>query len=332
LDMNLIEDCFNASSRRLFSIFEKAYRLSRRNFRDVIHFYAPGMVRYATSFYQAGDPYRFPGISITGRTCQLNCEHCRGKMLENMIPAPTPEKLFKTCELVKKAGGVGCLITGGGIHDGSVPLKKFVPVMKRIKREIGLKLAVHVGLIDQSLAEELVDVGVDAAMVDILGADETVRKVYHLDRSVEDFSSTLSVLEKNCIPTVPHIVVGIHYGRLLGEGKAVEMLARHRPAAVVVVALMPLAGTPMGHAAPPSPMDIARVILASRLSMPRTPIILGCARPRGEQRIETDILALKAGVNGLAYPCEEAYRLAEKLKLSVEFHSECCSLLWRELV
>jgi len=327
----LLEECFNSSPYGLKLLFMKAYQLSRRNFQNQIHFYAPGMVHYDTSFFQATNQFKFPAISITGRRCWLNCEHCRGRLLESMIPVPTPERLLMVCELVKETGGFGCLISGGSLRDGSVPLKKFIPVMKRVKRELGLKIVVHTGLIDRSTAEELADTGVDAAMIDIIGSEETIREINHLDRDVDDFNYTLRVLEENRIPTVPHIVVGIHYGRLMGERRAVEMLSGHKPMAVVIVAFMPLMNTLMEHINPPTPIDIARVILASRLTMPHTPIALGCARPRGMHKAKTDALAIKAGANGIAYPSEEAYDLARRLRLSIKFHEGCCSLLWEAL-
>jgi len=110
------------------------------------------------------------------------------------------------------------------------------------------------------------------------------------------------------------------------------MISKHDRAAVVVVALTPLSNTRMEHTPPPSPLDVARVISASRLLMPDTPLLLGCARPRGEHRAETDILAIKAGVNGIAYPTEEAYEFAARLRLSVRFHEKCCSPVWRDLI
>src|SRR3989304_297051 len=65
-------------------------------------------------------------------------------------------------------------------------------------------------------------------------------------------------LERPSVPLVPHIVLGLHYGKLLGEWTALEMIARHRPKLVVLVVLRPLYGTPRGAAAPP-PFPRARV-------------------------------------------------------------------------
>jgi uncharacterized radical SAM superfamily protein len=248
-----------------------------------------------------------------------------------MIHSTKPSELFEACVQVRDAGGEGCLISGGSLKDGSVPLMDFIPVIKRVKHELGLQVVVHTGLIHPPLAKALAEADIDAAMIDIIGSKETIKDVYHLGRDVDSFDSSLTLLEDNCIPTVPHIVVGIHYGKMQGEMKAIEIVSKHHPAAVVVVALMPVVNTPMEHLPPPSPLDIAHVILASRTLMPETPLLLGCARPRGLHKIRTDILAIRAGVNGIAYPSEEAYSFAGKIGLNIKVHEKCCSLLWQDL-
>ncbi len=66
--------------------------------------------------------------------------------------------------------------------------------------------------------------------------------------------------------------------------------------------------------------------------MPNTPVILGCARPGGEHKSETDILAIRAGVSGIAYPSEEGYNFAKKAGLNIKFSKECCALTYKALV
>jgi len=73
-------------------------------------------------------------------------------------------------------------------------------------------------------------------------------------------------------------------------------------------------------------------MLASRFRMPNTPLILGCARPRGQHKSKTDILAIKCGVNAIAYPSEEAYSFAKTLGLKITLSDECCALLWKDLL
>lgn len=330
--MEFLEPCFKQTTHDLKTLLDEAYTLSRKHFSNLIHFYVPGMVHYETSFYHTTGIHRFPGISVTGRRCHLNCEHCKGQLLKSMISATTPQELLEVCTKIKSAGGTGCLISGGSLRDGSVPLMDFIPTIKQIKQELGLRTVIHTGLVNPSLARALADAGIDAAMIDIIGSNDTIEEVYHLDTHVQSFDRSLTLLEQNDIPTVPHIVVGIHYGKLKGEKVAVEIISRHHPAAIVIVAFMPLDHTSMEYITPPSPLEVARVILASRLLMPQTPLLLGCARPRGAHKVETDVLAIKAGVNGIAYPSEEAYRFARKLGLSIKFHEKCCSLLWQDLL
>ena len=81
--------------------------------------------------------------------------------------------------------------------------------------------------------------GVDTAMMDVIGAEETIREVYHLDRPVEDFEATLAALCATRMEVVPHIVIGLHYGRILGEARALDICARHPH---------PLARAGRGHA------------------------------------------------------------------------------------
>jgi len=248
-----------------------------------------------------------------------------------MIPATTPEELLKMCVKIRNQGGTGCLISGGSLINGSVPLMKFIRTIRRVKQDLGLQTVIHTGLVGASLAKALANTGIDAAMIDVIGSNDTLKEICHLDDDLGSFDRSLSLLEENNIPTVPHVVVGMHYGKLKGEKAAVEIISRYNPAAVVVVAFMPVSDTEMERVSPPRPLDVARVVLASRLMMPKVPLLLGCARPRGRHKVRTDILAIKAGVNGVAYPSEEACEFVEKLGLSTKFHEKCCSLIWQDL-
>ncbi len=330
MDAGLLDQCFDGPLTELEPLFEAAFELSRARFSNRIHFYMPGMVHFDTPFYKTSNQYRFPSVSITGSGCQLQCEHCKAKLLETMIPAVTPKRLYEVCTRIKEEGGRGCLISGGSQKDGAVPLMDFIPMMKRIKRDLELDLVVHTGIVYPELAEALAGVGVDAAMIDIIGSDETIKSVYHLDLSVDALDRSISLLEQSDIPVVPHLVVGLQYGRIEGERRALQVVSKHRLGALVVVAFMPLEQTPMEHVAPSTPLDIARVILASRFTMPDTPLLLGCARPRGAHKSETDTLAIRAGVNGIAYPSREGYDFAREKGLTIKFSEECCALMYRD--
>jgi len=273
----------------------------------------------------------FPTISVTGQGCALNCKHCGGKVLKTMYSAPTAEELLQTCTSLKNKGASGCLISGGCLPDGSIPLQKFIDAIKRVKAKLDFTVIVHTGLLDLNTAQKLKDANVDAALIDIVGSSETIREICRLDATVKAYEGSLQALSQARIPFVPHVIVGLHYGKLKGELHALEMIARHSPSAIVIIAFMPIHGTEMETVSPPKPVDVAKVIAAARMMFPRTPIALGCMRPKGKHRIETDILAIRAGVNGIAFPTDEAIEFAEELGYKTIFSPLCCSQIYAHI-
>jgi uncharacterized radical SAM superfamily protein len=296
-----------------------------------IHFYAPSFVHYKNKYFRSSHA-AFPSISITGSSCALKCEHCNGRVLDTMVSAMTPKELFDICAQLERNGAVGCLISGGCLQDGSVPLGKFIDVIAKIKKEMNLTVIIHTGVIDFSTAKQLKAAGVDAALIDVIGSDETIRQVCHLNVSVADYEQSLKAFHESGIPFVPHVLVGLDYGKLKGELEALKMISKYSPSAVITIAFMPIRGTPMQNVTPPEPEDIARILVSTRLLMPETPLVLGCMRPKGEHRTRTDILAVRAGVDAIAFPVEEAIHLAESLKLEKIFSSLCCSQIFEDIL
>jgi uncharacterized radical SAM superfamily protein len=284
---------------------------------------------YKTSYY-CSSARDFPTISVTGKGCALKCKHCGGKVLETMYPATTPEKLFDLCSKLKHNGALGCLISGGCSPNGYVPLENFVDAIGKVKRELDLTIFVHTGVIDSDTAEKLKDAGVNAALIDIIGSNETIKEIYNLNVSVKDYRNSLKALHEASLFFVPHVIVGIHYGKLKGEFEALKMISKYKPSALVVIAFMPIHGTEMAGTEPPKPLDIAKVIMAARLMFPETPLVLGCMRPKGKHRVETDVLAIKAGVDAIAFPAEESVKHAESQGYSVSFSPFCCSQIYAD--
>lgn len=155
-----------------------------------IHFHAPGLRRYETSEYRPDETTRFVAISVTGTACALACDHCQMKVLQGMLPLPRREGgLFDLCAELAARGARGVLVSGGCDRHGRVPLRPHLADLKRVRRELGLVVRVHTGLLDEETAAGLAEVGVDGAMIDVIGADETIREVYHLDATVADYES-----------------------------------------------------------------------------------------------------------------------------------------------
>jgi hypothetical protein len=292
-----------------------------------IHFYAPGLRRYRTAEYADQDPGRFVSISVTGTECALQCEHCQSRVLEGML-ALRSESLYDLCRRVKERGGRGVLVSGGCDRRGRVPLLRHAHDLRRARAELGLRIRVHPGLPDEATAAALGTVDVDGAMVDVIGAAATIREVYHLEVGVDEYAAALERLERHAVPLVPHIILGLHWGRMLGEWTALDLIARHRPKLLVLVVLTPLTGTPMRGVVPPPAEEIGAFFETARAALPHTPIVLGCARPLGPAKAEIDRRAVEAGLDGIAFPAEGIVALARARGRTPRFHDACCGIDW----
>jgi uncharacterized radical SAM superfamily protein len=162
-----------------------------------------------------------------------------------MEPTLTPENLFKRCTDVKNRGGEGVLISGGSDSKGHVPLDRFAEAIGRVKSELDLKVVVHTGLVSPKTAELLGNAGIDAAMLDVIGDADLAERVYHLKDGPKRMEQSLEILNGHGIPTVPHVLVGLNYGKLAGEIEALDIIAQNSPAAVVFIVLFPVRNTPM---------------------------------------------------------------------------------------
>ena len=147
-------------------------------------------------------------------------------------------------------------------------------------------------------------------MLDVIGADETLRDVYHLDLTVADVDRSLS-----CSPS-----------RGCGSSRTSSSACT---TAVSWASTGPLRWSPATRSrrsswwcSYPSPARRWRTcrhlpairwpefFAAARLAAPSTTINLGCARPLGALKRELDEAAIDLGLNGIAYPAEGAIEYA----------------------
>jgi len=305
-----------------------AAAVRRANFPDVMDFYAPGLKRWQTPEWTPANPRRFLPVSVTGPACALSCDHCQAKVLQGMISVRAGEDLFALAQRLHDQGSEGLLVSGGSTRAGGVPLLPHLHHVPRIRAELGMKVIVHSGVVSPRLAAGLAEADVDGVMLDIIGADETIREVYHLGLTVADMDRSLAALSSHGLRIIPHIVLGLHYGRFLGEHRALEMVTRYPVSTLILVVLVPLVGTPMEHLPPPPVGEVTGFFATARMAAPATTINLGCARPLGPVKAELDQAAIDLGLNGIAYPAEGAIGYARSRGLQPRLFEYCCSLTW----
>jgi lipoyl synthase len=310
--------------RALVDEFERAR--ARVVGRD-IRFSTPTFKAYSSCDMEGCGKNSFPAFSVTAGGCALMCEHCQAKILEPMIPATSPEMLErKVREMIATQDLQGFLLSGGSTRRNEIRYERFYPVIERLKRDHPrLKVAIHSALLDAPRARSMADAGVDTAMMDVIGAQETIREVYHLERPVADFEATLAALCDTTMEVVPHIVIGLHYGRILGEPAALDIVARHRVHSLVLVVIMPFYAKP-GTFATPATSDIGHTFLQARNRIEDRPVLLGCARPPGMHRRVTDAYAVMAGLDGIAFPADGALGVAHAIGRPAAQEHACCSM------
>jgi lipoyl synthase len=292
-----------------------------------VRFSTPTFREYASSELKGCGKNSFPAFSVTAGACALDCDHCRAKILEPMIPATSPEMLDrKVRDLVMLQDLQGFLLSGGSNRRNEIKYERYYPVIEKLKRDFPqLKIAIHSALIDGPRAHAMASAGVDTAMMDVIGAEDTIRDVYHLDRPVEDFEASLAALTATRMEVVPHIVIGLHYGRILGESRALDIVSRHPIHSLVLVVIMPFYSTP-GTFETPSTADVGRIFLEARRRIPDRDVLLGCARPAGMHKRVTDAYAVLAGLDGVAFPADGAVAVAEMAGRPVVQQHACCAM------
>ena len=292
-----------------------------------IRFSTPTFKAYSSCELEGCGKNAFPAFSVTAGGCALMCDHCQAKILEPMIPATSPEMLErKVREMVAARDLQGFLLSGGSTRRNEIRYERYLPVVERLKRDFPhLKIALHSALLDAPRAQAIASAGVDTVMMDVIGAQDTIREVYHLERPVQDFEATLEALCATTMQVVPHIVIGLHYGRILGEPNALDIVSRHRVHSLVLVVIMPFYARP-GTFATPATSDVGRIFLEARRRIPDREVLLGCARPPGMHRRVTDAYAVMAGLDGIAFPAEGTVAVAHAIGRPAGQEHACCSI------
>lgn len=292
-----------------------------------IRFSTPTFKEYDSSELKGCGKNSFPAFSITAGACALDCDHCQAKILEPMIPATKPEMLDqKVRDLVLLQNLQGFLLSGGSNRKNEIRYERYYPVIEKLKRDFPhLRIAIHTALTDEKGAKRMESAGVDTAMMDVIGAEETIRDVYHLDRPVADFEATLAALTATSMEITPHIVIGLHYGEIRGEATALDMVARYPVNALVLVVVMPFYARP-GTFRTPQTADVGRIFLEARRRLADKQVLLGCARPPGMHKRVTDAYAVMAGLDGIAFPADGAVAVANAIGRDYHQEHACCSI------
>lgn len=258
-------------------------------------------------------------ITLTGKSCNLDCAHCGGHYLAGM---KTVDEVSRASTNGSTNGMKSCLISGGCNSQGKVPFLHQLPFIEEMKQ--GKRLNFHVGLVNETEADHLKGLA-DVVSFDFVGDDETIHEVYGLERQVEDYLKSYRLLRTR-VKVLPHICIGLKGGEFAGEYRALDLLEQEGVDGLVFIVFVPTPGTRYAHKSPPPLEQVIQFLAEARIRFADKPIYLGCMRPKGTYRQELDLAAVRCGVNKIVIPTKAAVELAEQLGLKVRLGEECCVL------
>lgn len=245
-----------------------------------------------------------------------------------MHNANRPEKLIEICENFKEAGAKGVLISGGcNSNGGLLNLARFIPALKNL-HQMGLIIKLHTGLVDEDMAKEIANAGVDIASQEIVGDQGTIKKIFNLEIGIEQYFTTFSNLQIAGVPYLcPHLCVGLHLGKLKGEINALKLMKESFiPSTIAIIAFRPTKGTILENRSAPNPQALGQVVKTAREMFPKTKLILGAMRPRSSTRndpnkkvrLELELAALENGIDGIEIPATKTLRIAKQNGLKIK--------------
>jgi len=282
-------------------LIERAWAVRRENFPPVIRFDLPR---------------KTAAVSLTGPECALDCAHCGGNYLKAMTP------IDRAFHRLGQTGAASCLISGGCNREGAVDFRDWMDHLRLLRKKA--RINIHAGLVKDEDMEALAQVA-DCVSFDFVADDETIREVYGLSRTAEDYIRIYRKLQTR-VKVLPHICIGLKGGEISGEYKALKALRDLGAEGLVFIIFMPTPGTRYADRKPPALKDIVRILATARVEFPHIPIHLGCMRPKGSLRAEIDDYAVRCGVNKLVMPTPRGETRARELGLTITYGEECCVL------
>ncbi|MEM0064688.1 MAG: radical SAM protein [Metallosphaera sp.] len=281
-------------------------------------FYAPSLKKYETDYISSEEGWK--PISVTGTSCAFSCKHCETRVLEGMEDGSTKEKFQSVMEKVSKSGQKGVILSGGSSFRGDVPVWKYSDVLRSFQN---LTIIAHTGVVkSREVAKKFKDAGVKIALLDMVGDQDTIDQVLGQPFTVDDYLNSFRYLKAEGIKIAPHVIVGLSKRGLDGDLHALELLKDVNPDAVIIVGLMPLVGTPYKNVREPSPEELGEVLSRAR-KLFSSPVMLGCARPRGKAYLEVEKMAVDSGIDGMAFPSQETIEYAFGRREVILSHA-CC--------
>ena len=264
---------------------------------------------------------KFPAVTITGYSCRLMCDFCRGRYLKGMIPIKEPKELYDVAAKVWERGGKGLLISGGFDEHGRLPIRPYLRVLKDIKVDFDLIVSIHPGFLEREVMVRLKECGVDVIDYEF-ALNPLLLKHMHLNIQPNDVIKHFQELLKigfKCV--APHVLLGLKGYISTWDIKAVNILSVFNPDLVVLLIFIPTKGTPLEAFSPPSVREVVSYVSYVAESLNNSEIALGCMRPIEYKKSLDKVLVSSKLIDRIANPHKRLITEYDLPKIEA-----CCSI------
>jgi biotin synthase len=241
-------------------------------------------------------------LSVKTGGCPEDCGYCSQSSKHKSLKSEAMLSLEDVLAAARdaKATGATRLCMGAawrGPKDG--PAFERVLEMIREVKAMGLETCVTLGMLTEEQAQRLREAGLDSYNHNL----DTSREHYPSIITTRTFDDRLATLRR-----VREAGIRVCSGGIIGMGESLDDRCRllielasldPHPDSVPVNALVPIAGTPLGHLPKVDPLDLVRMVATARILMPKSKVRLSAGRK--ELTREAQLLAMYAGANSIFY-------------------------------
>ncbi len=293
-----------------------------------IIFAVPGSKKYVNSFY-SNSTASFKNFSITGNNCELECAHCKKKLLDTMnIFDKSADGLNKIISEHNNNRLKGILLSGGFDRNGKLPIYNYLGAIKELKRICpGLIILAHLGFTDHREAEKIKESGIDFVLVNMISGKNAIENIYNLkNRTGKDYINTIKILEEAGNNTVPHIIAGIDSLKTESDYEALNQLAEINISRLVFIIIKKL-DRDSDVMAMTDYEELTNLIKYAKKTMPDTKISLGCSSPSSKKRGQFEIGLIKNDIDCISFPSQDTVSFCNDKKIPYRFEEMCCAAL-----
>lgn len=226
--------------------------------------------------------------------CSQSAHHSTGLTRQSLL---TVEEVRNAAQLAKQRGATRfCMGAAWRTPPSGEQFDRVLDMVREVKA-CGLEACATLGMLQPEQAARLKAAGLDAYNHNL----DTSRDFYGAVVTTRTYDDRLRTLA-----TVRQAGITVCCGAILGLGESdrdrCQFLAtlaalQPHPESVPINLLVPIAGTPLAHAAPVHSTDLIRTIATARILMPQSRVRLSAGRRSLSE--EAQLLAFFAGANSI---------------------------------